>query len=169
VGAVLALVGASFLGALTSVALGPFLPVIGRDLRTPVPLLGQTATAALLSAAVLGLVVGPLADRYGHRRLLLIGLCAVALCGCATALARDYLTLLGGQLLGSISIATLEGVALAVAGARFVGRARQRAMSAITGAIGASSVVGLPPRENEVFLLVRRQTNFGEFPFYALG
>ena len=72
-GAVLALVGASFLGALTSVALGPFLPVIGRDLRTPVPLLGQTATAALLSAAVLGLVVGPLADRYGHRRLLLIG------------------------------------------------------------------------------------------------
>ena len=101
--------------------------------------------------------------------MLLIGLCAVALCGCATALARDYLTLLGGQLLGSISIATLEGVALAVAGARFVGRARQRAMSAITGAIGASSVVGLPPRENEVFLLVRRQTNFGEFPFYALG
>ena len=76
-GAVLALVGASFLGALTSVALGPFLPVIARDLRTSVPLLGQTATAALLSAAVLGLIVGPLADRYGHRRLLLAGLWAV--------------------------------------------------------------------------------------------
>jgi predicted MFS family arabinose efflux permease len=74
VGAVLALVGASFLGALTSVALGPFLPVIARDLRTSVPLLGQTATAALLSAAVLGLVVGPQADRYGPPRLLLAGL-----------------------------------------------------------------------------------------------
>src|SRR5688500_2068818 len=73
VGAVLALVGASFLGALTSVALGPFLPVIVRDLGTSVPLLGQTATGTLLWAAVLGLVVGPLADRYGHRRLLLVG------------------------------------------------------------------------------------------------
>jgi predicted MFS family arabinose efflux permease len=73
VGVVFALVGASFLGALTSVALGPFLPMIARDLRTSVPLLGQTATAALLSAAVLGLIVGPLADRYGHRRLLLAG------------------------------------------------------------------------------------------------
>jgi hypothetical protein len=132
VGAILALVGASFLGALTSVALGPFLPMIARDLRTSVPLLGQTATAALLSAAVLGLIVGPLADRYGHRRLLLAGLWAVTLCGSATAAARGYLTLLGGQLLGSVSIATLEGVALAVAGARFVGRARRRAMSAIT-------------------------------------
>jgi DHA2 family multidrug resistance protein-like MFS transporter len=80
-----------------------------------VPLLGQTATAALLSAAVLGLIVGPLADRYGHRRLLLAGLWAVTLCGTATAAARGSLTLLGGQLLGSVSIATLEGVALAVA------------------------------------------------------
>jgi predicted MFS family arabinose efflux permease len=75
---------------------------------------------------------------------LLAGLWAVALCGSATAAAHGYLTLLGGQLLGSISIATLEGVVLAVAGARFVGRARQRAMSAITGAIAASSVVGIP-------------------------
>jgi MFS transporter, DHA1 family, inner membrane transport protein len=144
VGVVFSLVGASFLGALTSVALGPFLPMIARDLRTSVPLLGQTATAALFSAAVLGLIVGPLADRYGHRRLLLAGLWAVALCGSVTAAAHGYLTLLGGQLLGSISIATLEGVALAVAGARFVGRARRRAMSAITGAIAASSVVGIP-------------------------
>jgi DHA2 family multidrug resistance protein-like MFS transporter len=89
--------------------------MIARDLRTSVPLLGQTATAALLSAAVLGLIVGPLADRYGHRRLLLAGLWAVTLYGTATAAARGYLTLLGGQLLGSVSIATLEGVALAVA------------------------------------------------------
>jgi DHA1 family inner membrane transport protein len=94
---------------------------------------------------------------------LLIGLCAVALCGCATALARDYLTLLGGQLLGSISIATLEGVALAVAGARFVGRARQRAMSAITGAIAASSVVGLP------LLAALRETFGWRAAFLTLG
>jgi predicted MFS family arabinose efflux permease len=137
--------------------------MIARNLRTSVPLLGQTATAALLSAAVLGLVVGPLADRYGHRRLLLAGLWAVALCGSATAAARGYLALLGGQLLGSVSIATLEGVALAVAGARFVGRARRRAMSAITGAIAASSVVGIP-------LLAALGETFGwRAAFLALG
>jgi predicted MFS family arabinose efflux permease len=80
-GAILALIVASFLGALTGVSLGSFLAVIARDLETTVPLLGQTATASLLCAAFLGLAVGPVADRYGRRRLLLVGLAGVALCG----------------------------------------------------------------------------------------
>ena len=62
-------------------SLGSFLAVIARDLETTVPLLGQTATASLLCAAFFGLAVGPLADRYGRRRLLLVGLAGVALCG----------------------------------------------------------------------------------------
>ena len=54
-------------------------------MNVPVPLLGQVAAGTLLLAAVLGIFVGPLADRYGRRRLLLVGLTAVAACGCATA------------------------------------------------------------------------------------
>jgi MFS transporter, DHA1 family, inner membrane transport protein len=142
--AVSALVVASFLGALTGISLGPFLAPIARDLGTSVPLLGQTVTASLLCAAVLGLAVGPLADRYGRRPLLLAGLAGVALCGGATAAARGYPGLLGGQVLGSLGVAALEGVALAEAGARFSGAARRRAMGAITGAIASSSVVGVP-------------------------
>lgn len=161
--AVSALVVASFLGALTGVSLGPFLAPVARDLGTTVPLLGQIATASLLCAAFLGLAVGPMSDRYGRRRLLLVGLGGVALCGAATAAARGYPGLLGGQLVGSLGVAALEGVALAEAGARFSGAARRRAMGAITGAIASSSVVGVP-------LLAAVGGAFGWRPaFLALG
>jgi MFS family permease len=58
---------ATFVGVLTFVAPAPFFPAMARDLGVGVPLLGQVVAAMLLLSALLGLVAGPLADRYGHR------------------------------------------------------------------------------------------------------
>ena len=71
--ALIALCLGTFAGLLTFVAPAPFLPAMARDLRTSVPLLGQIVAAMLLLSALCGLVVGPLADRYGHRRVILLG------------------------------------------------------------------------------------------------
>ena len=46
---------------------------MARDLDVGVPLLGQVVAAMLLVSAAIGLVAGPLADRYGHRRVILLG------------------------------------------------------------------------------------------------
>src|SRR5687768_13224601 len=77
--AVLVALGASIvLGTFGYVLLGPFFPEIADDLGTTVPLLGQVSAARLLLAALLGLVAGPLADSFGHRRVMAVGLVAAA-------------------------------------------------------------------------------------------
>src|SRR5207248_5934058 len=74
----------SMLGAY---ALSPFLPLIALDLDSPVGLLGQSMALLNLLAAALGLVVGSLAERVGPRRLLPLGLAAVAAGALAASLA----------------------------------------------------------------------------------
>src|SRR5215218_10067240 len=85
---------APLVGFLLATALSPFLPVIAADLRTSVALLGQITAASMLVAAALSLVVGPLADHSGHRRLLLAGTLAVVVSALGTALARTAAILL---------------------------------------------------------------------------
>ena len=54
----------AFLAALNFFAPTPFYPQMAHDLQTTVPLLGQVVTLMSLISASLGLLAGPLADRY---------------------------------------------------------------------------------------------------------
>jgi MFS family permease len=59
---------------LSARALGVFLPMMAADLDTSVSVMGQVPSLMLLLAGALALVAGPLADAYGFRRVLVIGL-----------------------------------------------------------------------------------------------
>src|SRR5207244_13002664 len=63
----------SFVALLNTFALSPFLPAIAAEFGAPVALLGQVPALMMLTAAGLGLAIGPIADRVGHRRVLLLG------------------------------------------------------------------------------------------------
>lgn len=134
----------SFVGLLNSFALGPFLPAISRDIDTAVPVLGQVATATFFMTAFGGLLVGPLADQLGHRRVILAGLLATVLSASGTALAPDFTTVLITRMIGGIGGSIASGVPLAVAGSRFAGPARRRALSIITATVAAGAVAGAP-------------------------
>ncbi len=134
----------SFVGLLNGFALGPFLPAISADIGTSVPVLGQVATATFLITAIGGLVVGPLADRLGHRRMILAGLVTTLLSAAGTALAPGFGVLLITRMIGGIGGSVSSGVPLAVAGSRFAGDARRRALSIITATVAAGAVVGAP-------------------------
>lgn len=135
---------AMFLAVVNFLAISPFFPEVARDLGTTVPLLGQVATVLPLLSALLGLGVGPLADRYGHRRLLVGGMLAVAANLIGTALAPSYDVLLALAALGGLGDAILFGLPLAVAGTRFAGEARRRALAWTASAISVGSVAGVP-------------------------
>ncbi|MDP8921907.1 MAG: MFS transporter, partial [Chloroflexota bacterium] len=83
-----------FVSLLSTLALSPFLPFIASELDTSVTLLGQVPALLMLAAAAFGLVVGPIADRVGHRTTLVVGLVAAALGALGTALAMDVVMLL---------------------------------------------------------------------------
>ena len=90
-----ALCVAAFLASLNFFATTPFYAPMARDLHTTIPLLGQVVTLTVLLSAGLGLVVGPLADRYGYRWPLMIGVLAIAVNLLGMGLAAAYPVLLG--------------------------------------------------------------------------
>ena len=139
-----ALCVAAFLASLNFFATTPFYPPMARDLHTTVPLLGQVVTLMVLLSAGLGLVVGPLADRYGYRWPLVIGLLAIAVNLVGTGLAPAYPVLLGLSVAGGLGDALVFGLALAIAGTRFAGDARRRAIGWTIGALSIAPIVGVP-------------------------
>lgn len=143
-GIVLTLSLATLLGMVNLVSMGAFMPAMSRDLGASVPLLGQVTTATLFGAAVISLFAGPLADHYGKRRLLVIGLATLGLSAAGTALAPSYGWLLGARMMSSVSGGVLGGTTLAVAGTLFDGDERRRAMSWIASGIAAGAIAGIP-------------------------
>src|SRR5262245_17061275 len=95
----------SMLGAY---ALSPFLPLIALDLDSPVGLLGQSMALLNVLAAALGLVVGSVADRVGPRRLLPLGLAAVAASALAASLAPSLTVLLAAAVVGALGRGSIQ-------------------------------------------------------------
>ncbi len=142
--ALIALCLGTFAGLLTFVAPAPFLPAMARELQTSVPLLGQVVAAMLLLSALCGLVAGPLADRYGHRRVILFGQAAVVVCFLIFGLAPSFPLLLVAALAGGVGNAAVLGPSMAVAGTAFSGPLARRALSWATAAMAGSAIVGVP-------------------------
>src|SRR3954449_11878782 len=115
---------AAFLAALNFYAPAPFYPEIARDLQTTVPLLGQVVTLMALLSAGLGLVVGPLADRYGFRWPLVIGLLAIAVGLLGSGLAPAYPVLLGLSVVMGFGDALVFALPFAIVATRFSGAAQ---------------------------------------------
>ena len=135
---------AIFFAALSFFAPTPFYPQMARDLQTTVPLLGQVMTLMALLSAGLGLTIGPLADRYGYRWPLVIGLVAVAGTLLGTGLAPAYAILLGLGLLGGLGDALVYSLPYALAAVSFTGDARRRTMGWMLAAISVAPIVGVP-------------------------
>lgn len=135
---------APLVGFLLATALSPFLPAIAADLRTSVALLGQIPAASMLVAAALSLVVGPLADNSGHRRLLLAGTLAVVVSALGTSLAPTFAILLLVTLIAAVSRAIIQPVALAITGTHFSGASQRRAISLVVAAAAGAPIVGVP-------------------------
>src|SRR5918997_5016543 len=133
-----------FVALLTFVAPAPFFPVMSRDLNVGVPVLGQVVAAMMLVSAGIGLVAGPLADAYGHRRLILLGLVSAAICLFAFGLAPTFPVLLVGALAGGLANAAVSGPSLAVAGTYFAGAEARRALGWATACMAGSAIVGVP-------------------------
>lgn len=140
----LALSVASFVGTLSFVGLAPFFPEMARDLNTTVPRLGQVVTAVLLLGSALGLVIGPLADEYGHRRLMVLGMIAVAIAMVGIGLAPSYPFLLATSPAGGLGGAAVLALPPAIAAMRFVGAPRRRAIGWTVASMAIAAVGGVP-------------------------
>ncbi len=61
-----------------SLMLACIAPLIGKDFHLSPPEIGRLFAAGYLGAVIGGLAIGPMADRFGRKRVLLASLCMIA-------------------------------------------------------------------------------------------
>jgi EmrB/QacA subfamily drug resistance transporter len=127
---------------LDSTVVNVALPTIAGDLDTGLAGLQWTVNGYLLTLAALILLGGALGDRYGRRRLFLIGVvwfaAASALCG----LAPNIEVLVAARALQGVGGALLTPGSLALIQSSFVQEDRSRAIGAWSGLGGVAAAVG---------------------------
>jgi predicted MFS family arabinose efflux permease len=134
----------TFVAALVFIIPPLFFPQMASELHVSVSLLGQIMTAMLALSVVLGLVIGPLSDRSGYRRLILVGLIGSAICLFIFGLAPAFVALLLASVAGAITDAGVLGPSFAIAGSAFSGTAARRAIGWTSAAQAGSAIVGVP-------------------------
>ncbi|MBD3781023.1 MAG: multidrug effflux MFS transporter [Micrococcales bacterium] len=126
----------------------PSLPDVARDLGTSAAAAQLTMTSMLIGGAVGQLVIGPLSDRFGRRRPVLVGVALHVVTSLLCAIAPAIVPLIALRTLQGFFNASASVVAMAVIRDRFVGPDASRLLSRLMLVIGvaplfAPSVGGL--------------------------
>jgi MFS transporter, DHA1 family, multidrug resistance protein len=119
----------------------PSLPLIQADLRAP-----QTEAAAVIAIFGAGfssapIVVGPLADRFGRKAVMVIGLALFTLCTAGSALAPSIHALLAFRLVQGASAGAIGILPRAIIRDLFEGREARLQLSAVSVVFGAAPLV----------------------------
>jgi EmrB/QacA subfamily drug resistance transporter len=135
---------AQFLVVLDASIVNIALPSIGTGLGLPAELLAWVITAYVLPFGGLLLLGGRLADRYGHRRVFLLGVGGFIAASLAAALSPDGMILLGARAVQGASAALLAPAALALLMRLFPSPADRAKALGIWGAVaGLGSAAGV--------------------------
>jgi len=138
----LATILGSSMAAIDATVVGIALPAIGREFNTNLAALQWVITAYTLTLAGLLLVAGALGDRYGRKRIFLIGVVwftvASALCG----IAPNAPFLIAARAIQGIGAALLTPGSLAIIQASFQPSDRSKAIGAWSGFGGVGSAIG---------------------------
>ncbi|MDP4504357.1 MFS transporter [Nonomuraea turcica] len=138
----LATVLGSGLAMLDSTVVNVALPFLGRDLDAGMAGLQWTINAYTLTLAGLILLGGSLGDRYGRRRIFLVGTVWFAVASALCGLAPNIEFLIAGRALQGIGGALLTPGSLAIIQASFVRHDRPRAVGAWSGLGGVAAAIG---------------------------
>ena len=123
----------------------PGLPELAADLRTSPALAQLTLTAFLVSFAVGMLLIGPLSDAVGRRRLVLLGSILFTLASVLCALSPSLPVLVGARFLQGLGSACVMSLMAAMVRHTYPHRLLGRAIGWTALTVALSSAAG-PPR-----------------------
>ncbi|MDT5036816.1 MAG: hypothetical protein QOE03_2001, partial [Micromonosporaceae bacterium] len=132
----------SGLAAIDATVVGIALPAIGRDFEVGLTSLQWIVTGYTLALAGLLLVGGALGDRYGRRRIFIIGVAWFAGASLLCGVAPNAQMLIAARVLQGVGAALLTPSSLAVLEATFVPADRSRAIGAWSGMGGLATAIG---------------------------
>ncbi|NNF98580.1 MAG: MFS transporter [Desulfobacteraceae bacterium] len=121
----------------------PFAPVLSRGLD--VPLSAITSVIAVNQfAAVFGLFVGPYADRFGYRIMMMAGIAMLTLGMFITGLFPFYLVLMAGMILAGCGKTIFDPAIQGFVGKKVPYHRRGQVIGILEFAWAGSTIVGIP-------------------------
>jgi len=138
---VLACVLGSGIAGIDSTVVNIALPDIGRDLHADFATLQWTVTAYTLTLASLILLGGSCGDKYGRRRVFVIGVAWFAAASLLCALAPSSGWLIAARAVQGVGGALLTPASLAIIQASFTDTDRAKAIGAWSGLSGTASAI----------------------------
>ncbi len=138
----LAAVLGSGVALLDSTVVNVALPTLGRDLGANFADLQWTVNGYTLTLAALILLGGALGDRFGRRRIFVLGTVWFGVASLLCALAPNIEALVAARALQGVGGALLTPGSLALLSASFTGPDRSRAIGAWSGLGGIAAAVG---------------------------
>ncbi|MBG6180896.1 MFS transporter [Arthrobacter sp. CAN_A1] len=138
----LAAILGSGLAGIDATVVNVALPAIGADLQADFSTLQWTVTAYTLTLAALILLGGSLSDRYGRRRVFVIGVIWFAVASLCCGLAPNAEILITARALQGVGAALLTPGSLAMIQATFHPDDRARAIGAWSGLGGVATAIG---------------------------
>ena len=133
---------AAFIGMTAIVSFDLLMPRIAEDMGTSVAAIAQISFVMYVMGATLGLLLGPVADHYGLKRVIMLGGLALALSCVLTALSTGYLMLLISRLPAGIGI--MGAVAVAIAASRLPESERRKGIGWISSTVPLAAILGSP-------------------------
>jgi EmrB/QacA subfamily drug resistance transporter len=127
-------------GSVVNVAL----PAMQRDFRADLATMQLIVNGYMLMLASLILLGGSVGDRFGRRRIFLIGLCCFAGASLACGLAPAVDWLITARFVQGCAAALLVPASLAMIGSAYTGEARGRAIGTWAGAAALTTALGPP-------------------------
>jgi EmrB/QacA subfamily drug resistance transporter len=138
----LATILGSSMSAIDSTVVGIALPAIGRDFHATLASLQWVVTAYTLTLAGLLLYAGGLGDKYGRKKIFLIGVVWFAIASAVCGVALNAPMLIVARAVQGIGAALLTPGSLAIIEASFRPEDRSKAIGAWTGFAGVGTAIG---------------------------
>src|SRR4029077_19642986 len=132
----------SAMASIDATVVGIALPVIGRDFHSSLSSLQWVVTAYTLTLAGLLLFAGAVGDKYGRRRVFLIGVIWFAVASVLCGIAPDAPVLIAARALQGVGAALLTPGSLAIIEASFHPDDRGKAIGAWSGLSGVGAAIG---------------------------
>ena len=126
------------------VLVAPILPRISEQLGVPVGELGLLVSGYAFAVGIIALGAGPISDRVGRRRMLLVGTACMSAALALHAIAKDYPTLLVMRVLAGASGGVLTGAAVAYVGDFFPYERRGWANGWVISGMATGQILGIP-------------------------
>src|SRR5262249_39714751 len=140
----LVLFGVLFLGVSDTQLVAPLLPLIATDFHITPGSAGMIVTTYSLAAAFFALLIGPISDRIGRKKVLTFGIACFAVASFLTYSIASFSSLLIVRMLTGLSAGTLSTCSLSYAADYYPYAQRGRAMGILSMAYFAAFVVGVP-------------------------